>query len=62
MEWLEGRSLRVGCGWNGWRVGVLEGLWVEWLEGGRLKGVVGGVVGGWGFEGDLGGVVGGWGF
>ena len=31
-------------------MGVLGGLWVEWLEGGSLRGVVGGVVGGWEFE------------
>ena len=46
-----GGGFRGVCGWSGWRVGVLGGLWVEWLEGGSLRGVVGGVVGGWEFEG-----------
>ena len=35
-------------------MGVLGGLWVEWLEGGSFRGVVGGVVGGWGLEGSCG--------
>ena len=28
------------CRWSGWRVEVLERLWVEWLEGGGLESLV----------------------
>ena len=41
MFWFEVWVEWMGCGWNGWVVGGMDGLWVEWMGCGWNGWVVG---------------------